>query len=144
MPPDWNASQARKSISARKLCLPPYRPAYGGQRNSNTGPSGYRPLRYSCPCLTQLEAIAIHIMLGRGPLKSLRCTQTSLRPLIRSDLSNCLPERRAFRPDGGGLEHQANELEFEANNDKGQAPAWLCQRTFLFDLWAGYTYHYPM
>ena len=30
-------------------CLPPYRLAYGGRRNSNTGPPWYRPLRYTCP-----------------------------------------------------------------------------------------------
>ena len=34
-------------MSARKLCLPPYRLTYGGRRNSNTGPPQYRQLRYT-------------------------------------------------------------------------------------------------
>jgi hypothetical protein len=43
----WNTSQNRRSLSARKLCLPPYR----GWQNRNTGPPGYRPLRYTRPRL---------------------------------------------------------------------------------------------
>jgi hypothetical protein len=37
--------------------------------------------------------------------------------------SVCLPELRAPRLDDGGPERQARGLVFEANHDKGQAPA---------------------
>ena len=56
----------------------------------------------------------------------------------------CVPEQRASRPHGEGPERQARGLDFEANHDKGQAPAWLRQRSLLFDLWAGNTHHYPI
>ena len=35
----------------------------------------------------------------------------------------CLPWRRAYQSNGGGLERQARGLEFAAGHDKGQATA---------------------
>ena len=86
MPPDWNTSQNRRRLSARKLCLQPYRPAYGGRLNSNTGPTGYRPV----PGLTQLEETAIYIMLASGPMKIMAVYFSPSRPLMGTDLSASL------------------------------------------------------
>jgi hypothetical protein len=79
------------------------------------------------PALTQMEATVIHVILVSGPVKILAAYISPSRPLIEADLSVCLTERRASRPDGGGPERQALGLEFEANHDKGQAPACLRQ-----------------
>ena len=91
---------------------------------------------YAVPilCLIQLEATAIHIMLASGPVKILAV-------YLPAPDRTCLPGRRASRYNGGGLECQARGLKFTAAHDKWQAPAWLCQRTFLFDLRAGHTHH---
>jgi hypothetical protein len=74
------------------------------------------------PGLTHLEATAIHAMLASGTVKILAAYLSPSRPLIEEDLSASV-KRRASRPDGGGPERQVRGLEFEANQEKGQASA---------------------
>jgi hypothetical protein len=68
-----------------------------------------------------LEATAIHVMLASGPVKILAAYLSPSRPLIEADLSPCLSGGLPVLM--GGPERQARGLEFEANHDKGQAPA---------------------
>jgi hypothetical protein len=70
--------------------LPPYRPAYGGRRNSNTAPPGHRPLRYTCPRPDPDVGNFHTCNFANGPVKILAVYPSPSRPLIGAELSACL------------------------------------------------------
>jgi hypothetical protein len=77
-----------RCLSACKLCLSTNRPTH----KSGTGLLVLRGIdHYAVPVLglTQLEAIAIHITLGSGPLKVLVVYLSPSRNIIGSDLCAC-------------------------------------------------------
>jgi hypothetical protein len=49
LPPKWDTSRSRTSLSVRKLCLPPNRPIDEGRWNCYCGQSGCKASRSTCP-----------------------------------------------------------------------------------------------
>jgi hypothetical protein len=96
-----------------------YRLAYRGRRNSDIGPPGYRPLRYTRPRPDPVGGNCHTCNVCKRTGENPNGLPFALPAPIRSG-TVCLPERRATRPDDRGP-------KFEANHEKGQAPAWLRQ-----------------
>jgi exonuclease III len=72
--------------------------------------------------LRHLEATAIHLVLANRPVKFVAAYLSPTRPLIESDLNECL-SGGSPRLDGGRSQREAHGLEFSVDHDQGRGPA---------------------
>jgi hypothetical protein len=112
-------SRSRKSLSVRKLCLPPNRPIVEGRRNSYSGPSGYGASRCTCPGSEAPGGNCHRVEVGWQTSKDSGCLSLIL-PTPDQVGPFRLLERRAPCPYGGWPQRQACGLELSLTTARGK------------------------
>jgi hypothetical protein len=89
--------------------------------------------------MQHLETTATHLVLANRPVKLVAASLSPTRPLIESDLTECLSG--GFPVFLVGDLNAKHGLESLADHSQGFAPASLRQQKHLLDLWAGLHNH---